>query len=93
MSDLVSARTGVAGSTEIVAVTRFGCSGSRSTAVTAPTRMPLNSTPAPRRQPRHRLLEAEIVDGALAEAADILDPVDEPEARKQASSAKAPIRT
>ena len=48
---LVSARTGVVEATEIVALTRRGLSGARPRSVTSPTRMPLNSTPAPINNP------------------------------------------
>ena len=48
---LLSARTGVVEATDIVALTKRGLSGASPSWVTSPTRMPLNSTPAPTRRP------------------------------------------
>ena len=47
----VSERTGVVVSTEMVATEFFGSFGSSDSAVTSPTRMPLNVTDAPGRRP------------------------------------------
>ena len=47
--------------------------------VTSPTRMPLNSTEAPVRRPDTEPSNSIAVEGALAGAADVLEPVDEAE--------------
>ena len=73
----VSARIGVPGSTAIVAITSIGRSGTRATAVTSPTVMPLNWTSEPARQAGNRALEADAVGRALADAAGIVQPVHE----------------
>ena len=81
MLALVSARTGVPAATAIVAITRFGFCGSSSRSVTSPTRMPLNSTADADQHAGDGVLEADAVDRALAQAAGVVQPVDEAEHR------------
>ncbi len=70
-STLVSARIGVPGSTRDRRGDTLGIAGiERRSRVTAPTRTPLNRTLGAEAKPRHRLLEAQVVDRALAEAAE-----------------------
>ena len=76
---LVSARTGVVEATEIVALTRRGLSGASAEIGHLADADAVEQHAGADQQPRHRAVELDVIGGARAEPAGVVQPVDEAE--------------